>query len=158
MAPRPPELRPYRIAVYAAFGVTCAVLFFQLIRSVVSDLYGRPAVASAQRPPSTPMACLEDLERLSRELAARAVMPTPPGLDQGSQAREWDLWARRWEAEIEAVSTSCDLSSAKDPVLADLAAAIEALEDLRRELREQTSERARRVRDALGAARDKLAK
>ena len=161
MAPRPPELRPYRIAVYAAFGVVCAVLFFQLIRSVWGDLYGRPAFAAVQQRPSTTMACLEDLDRLYHQLAARAVMPAPRGLDQGLQAREWDLWARRWEQEIEVVSASCGLSSAKDPVRADLAAAIEALEDLRRELSrsgEQTSEEARRVRDALGAAREKLAR
>lgn len=161
MAPRPLELRPYRSAVYAAFGVVCAVLFFQLIRSVSNDLYGRPAFAAVQRPPSTPIACLEDLDRLYQQLAARAVMPAPRGLDQGLQAREWDLWARRWEAEIEGVSNSCGLSGAKDPVWADLAAAIEALEDLRRELSrsgEQTSEEARRVRDALASAREKLAR
>ena len=52
MAPRPLELRPYRLAVYVAFGVVCAVVFTQLIRSVVGDLYGRSVVTL--RPVSSP--------------------------------------------------------------------------------------------------------
>ena len=159
MAARPIELRPYRIAVYAAFGVVCAVVFFQLIRSVFTDLYGRGSFSAIAPAPSTPTACLEDLDRLYHQLAARAIQPSPRGLNQGLLAREWDRWARRWESEVDGASRLCNLEGSTDPALQDLSAALEALEDLRRELArsgEQTSETARRVRDALGAAREKL--
>jgi hypothetical protein len=159
VAPRPIELRPYRIAVYAAFGVVCAVVFFQLIRSVVSDLYGRSAFADSAGTPSSPTACLEDLDRLYHELAARAMQPAPRGLDQGLLAREWDLWSRRWEAEVEGASRRCHFSGSQEPAMSDLSTALEALEDLRRVLSrsgEQSSEEARRVRDSLTAAREKL--
>jgi hypothetical protein len=159
VAARPAEFRPHRVAVYIAFGLVCGLLFLQLIRSVVGDLYGRPSFRPAEAGKATPTACLEDVDRLYHELAARAVQPAPRGLDQGLLAREWDLWARRWEAEIDSVSHRCSLGDPREPALVDLASALESLEDLRRELArsgEQASEEARRVRDALAAAREKL--
>lgn len=157
MAPRPPELRPFRLAVYCAFGIVCAVLFFQLIRSVVGDLYGQPLPVDARA--STPAACLDDLDRLYQQLAARAVQPAPSGLDQGSLSREWDLWSRRWEGEIASVQSRCGLATPKDRVMSDLAEALEALENLRRELArsgDETSAQAGRARDALSSARAQL--
>ncbi|HXN55374.1 MAG TPA: hypothetical protein VN874_03830, partial [Myxococcales bacterium] len=78
MPAHPPELLPYRLAVYGAFGLVCALLFFAILRSVVGDLYGRDP--SAGTPPS-PMACLEDLDRLYAQVSARAVQPAPGGLE-----------------------------------------------------------------------------
>ena len=95
MPARDPTLRPYRVALYVVFGAFCAVLFLQLLRSVASDIYGHPPPAAPQ---ASATACLEDVDRLYAQLAARAVQPAPGGLEGGSLAREWDLWTRRWEA------------------------------------------------------------
>jgi hypothetical protein len=72
--PRDPALKPYRIAMYAIYGAICAVLFFQLVRSVVGDLYGRPRDAGVQE---TPTDCLDDVERLYGQISARALQPAP---------------------------------------------------------------------------------
>jgi hypothetical protein len=153
----PPELLPYRLAVYGAFGLVCALLFFAILRSVVGDLYGRDP--SAGTPPS-PMACLEDLDRLYAQVSARAVQPAPGGLEAPLLAREWDLWSSRWQVELDQVSSRCRLDAdRKDPALSDLASARESLEELRRELSrtgDAASEQARRVKDSLAAARLKL--
>lgn len=160
MAPRPLELRPYRFAVYVAYGVVCTVLFTQLIRSVVGDLYGRSVVSlSPKSTGGTPMACMEDVQRLYQQVAARAVQPAPGGLTQGTLSAEFDAWSRRFEAEVDAVSTRCDLAEAKDPALQDVASALDALEELRRVLShsgEDATREASRVRDQLAAAREKL--
>jgi hypothetical protein len=154
--PRPLELRPYRYAVYAAYGVVCALLIFALFRSVIGDLYGRNRGNLGH---ATPLSCLEDLDRLYAQVSARAVQPAPRGLDTGLLAREWDRWSIGWQNELAKVSARCGLDDAREPALADLAVAREGLEDLRRELSrsgESVSEGARRVKDALAAAREKL--
>jgi hypothetical protein len=153
---RDPTLRNYRIALYVAFGFFCAVLFFLLVRSVASDLYGHA-------PPSVPRAsaaaCLEDVDRLYAQLSARAVQPAPGGLEGGSLAREWDLWTRRWEDEVARVGARCKLDDDPDPALRQLAAALDGLEELRRNLSrsgESASAEARQVKDALAQARKLL--
>ena len=156
MPARDPTLRTYRIALYALFGVFCAALFFLLVRSVASDLYGHapPAV-----PQASATACLEDVDRLYAQLSARAVQPAPGGLEGGSLAREWDLWTRRWEEEVARVGARCKLDDDPDPALRQLAAALEGLEELRRDLSrsgESASAEARQVKDALAQARNLL--
>ena len=153
MPPRDPTLRNYRIALYALFGVVCAVLFFLLLRSVASDLYGH---SPPEVPQASPTACLEDVDRLYAQLSARAVQPAPGGLESGALAREWDLWPRRWEDEVERVSARCRLDSDSDPARRQIAAAVDALEELRRDLSrsgESASAEARQVKDALAQAR-----
>jgi hypothetical protein len=155
--PRDPALKPYRIALYAAYGLICAVLVFQLLRSVVGDLYGRrPAQAGAQ----SPTACLEDLTRLYDQLSARALQPAPGGLESGALAREWDAWSRRWEDEVQAASVGCQLESA-GPARAALSEALDGIEELRRRLSrsgEDAAEDARRVKESLAQARKQLLK
>ena len=156
MPARDPTLRTYRIALYSIFGAFCAVLFFLLVRSVASDLYGHvpPAV-----PPASATACLEDVDRLYAQLSARAVQPAPGGLEGGSLAREWDLWTRRWEEEVARVSARCKLDEEGDPALRQLSAAVDGLEELRRGLSrsgESASADARRVKDSLAQARKLL--
>jgi hypothetical protein len=152
---RDPALRPYRIAVYLVYGLCCALLFLQLLRSVIGDLYGhRPSGGAVQ----TPTACLEELERLYNELSARAVQPAPRGLESGALSREWDAWSRRWEDDIERLSLRCPNESS-DPAAAALADALEGIEELRRRLSrtgEETAEDARRVKEALSSARTAL--
>jgi hypothetical protein len=153
---RDPKFRSYRVTLYALYGAFCAVLFAQLLRSVASDIYGHPPPAAPQ---ASPTACLEDVDRLYSQLAARAVQPAPGGLEGGALAREWDLWTRRWEADVARVSSRCELDDAKDPARRQLAAAVDALEDLRRDLAlsgESTAGQARQVRDALAQARQLL--
>jgi hypothetical protein len=153
---RDPTLRPYRVALYVVFGAFCAVLFLQLLRSVASDIYGHPPPAAPQ---ASATACLEDVDRLYAELAARAIQPAPGGLEGGSLAREWDLWTRRWEAEVARVSSLCELDNARDPARRQLATAVDALEELRRDLAlsgESTAGQARQVKEALTAARQLL--
>lgn len=157
MPTRPPELRNFRVGVYAVFGLVCSVVFVQLIRGVVSELYGRPATASDRA--SSPPVCLDELDRLYQQLAARAVEPAPRGLDESHLSTEWDSWSRRWEAELESVSLRCKLSQPGDPAIKDLADAQEALEELRRSLGrsgDDISAEAGRAKEALGAARSKL--
>src|SRR5947207_15695471 len=86
--------------MYCAYGAICSVLFLQLIRSVVGDLYGHRREATAQQ---NPTACLDDVERLYAQISARAVQPAPGGLEGGALAREWDAWARRCEAVLDSV-------------------------------------------------------
>lgn len=152
---RDPALRPYRIAVYVVYGLCCALLFVQLVRSVVGDLYGhRPSGGAIE----TPTACLEELERLYNELSARAVQPAPRGLESGALSSEWDAWSRRWEDDIERVSLRCPIESS-DPAAAALAEALDGIEALRRRLSrtgEETAEDARRVKEALASARKTL--
>jgi hypothetical protein len=161
VAPRPPEFKRHRVAVYVLYGIVCAVMFFQLIRSVSGDLYGQPA--SRDTRPATPQICLEEVERLAVQLGARAALPAPgaPGHEEraGTPDEEWDRWARRWEADVTAVGERCKLGEAQTQPMKELAAALEALEDLRRDVAtsgEQTAATARRVRDLLGAARAQI--
>jgi hypothetical protein len=154
--PRDPALKPYRIGVYAAYGIVCGVLFFQLLRSVMGDLYGRKV---ANVPQLSATACLEDVQRLYDQLAARAVQPAPGGLESEGLAREWDQWSRRWEDEVESVNRRCGLDSASDAARRSLSDALEGIEDLRRRLSrsgEDASEDARRVKDSLADARKQL--
>ena len=156
MPARDPTLRTYRIALYSIFGAFCAVLFFLLVRSVASDLYGHvpPAV-----PPASATACLEDVDRLYAQLSARAVQPAPGGLEGGSLAREWDQWSRRWEDEVAGVSERCSLDSPSEPALRALAEALEGIEELRRRLSrsgEEASSDARGVKEAIAQARKAL--
>ena len=72
--PRDPALKPFRIAMYCIYGAFCAVLFVQIVRSVVADLYGRKPQTAAEQ---TPTACLDDVERLYAQISARAVQPRP---------------------------------------------------------------------------------
>jgi len=154
--PRDPALKPYRIAVYCVFGAACAFLFFQLIRSVVGDVYGRqPAVAAQENA----AACLDDVERLYAQISARATQPAPGGLEGGALAREWDAWSRRWEDEVNLVSSRCRLGSGDDPAMRALAEALDGVEELRRRLSRsgaEAAEEARRVKDALAQARKEL--
>ncbi len=155
--PRDPALKPYRIAVYCVYALVCGVLFVQLLRSVMGDLYGRRPFSEA--PAATPTACLEDVERLYAQLSARAVQPAPGGLESNELAREWDSWARRWEDEVDRVQQRCQLSSATDPARRSLADALENIEELRRRLSrsgEDAAEDARSVKESLAAARREL--
>jgi len=156
--PRPPELRPYRTFVYAVFVVFCAVLFTQLVRSVTSDVFSRELPDGGTRP-ATAAACLEDVERLYALLSARAVQSAPGGLDDEKLALDWDGWVRRWEADVAEVSRRCMLDHADEAPRRDLAVALDGLENLRRGLSTSGAEsgkEARRVKDALAAARASL--
>jgi len=154
--PRDPALKPYRIAMYCAYGALCAVLFLQLIRSVVGDLYGHRREATAQQ---NPTACLDDVERLYAQISARAVQPAPGGLEGGALAREWDAWSRRWEDDLDSVSQRCRLDSSGDAAARALSAALDGIEELRRVLSRSgadAAEEARRVKEALAQARREL--
>jgi hypothetical protein len=132
------------------------VLFGQLLRSVMGDLYGRRAPEVAQQ---TPTACLEEMERLYGELSARAVQPAPLGLESGALSREWDTWSRRWESEVDRVSLQCRLDSNTDPASSALSDALDSIEELRRRLSrsgEEASEEARQVKESLAQARKLL--
>lgn len=154
--PREPALKPYRLFVYSVYGLICSALFVQLIRSVVGDLYGRRIAVAARQ---SEAACLEDLQRLYDQLSARAVEPAPRGLETGQLSREWDTWSRRWEAEVAQVSNRCRLDSPSTPASRSMADALDGIEDLRRRLSrsgEESSEDARRVKEALAAAKSEL--
>ena len=158
MPPRPPEFRNYRVATYCAYALVAGVLFFQLIHGVAGDLYGRGAPEGAAL---SPAACVDELDGLYAQLAARAVEPGPRGVNQGELAREWDVWSSRWESQLDALAQRCRLSTSSDPAMSDLADAQEALEDLRRDLGrsgDEISSEAGRAQAALGAARGKVFK
>jgi hypothetical protein len=159
VAARPPELIAYRLSVYAAYGLVCALLFGLLFRSIFGDLYpgGTPSLPEAA--PASPASCPEDVDRLYGQLAARAVQPAARGLDHGLLATEWDQWIRRWETQVSSVSARCGLDHAQGGSASELARALDSLEDLRRELSrcgEQSAEEVARIRDALAAARAHL--
>ena len=154
--PRDPALKPYRLFVYLVYGLICTVLFGQLLRSVIGDLYGRRPPNAAQE---TPAACLEDVQRLYDQLSARAVQPAPRGLESGKLAEEWDQWARRWEDEVARVSLACKLDVPESAAMRSLSEALDGIEDVRRRLSrpgEDSAENARRVKEALDAAREQL--
>jgi hypothetical protein len=147
--PRDPALRPYRFAVYGVYALCCGFLFVQLLRSVIGDLYGRPAVSQAR---ASPTVCLYDVERLYAQLAARAVQAAPGGLEASELSREFDAWSRRWENELESVSQRCQLEKPTEPVRRALAGALEGIEELRRSGQE-TWEEAQQVKESLAEAR-----
>ena len=142
--------------MYCAFAAICLVLFVQLLRSVIGDLYGhRPDTAAEQNP----TACLDDVERLYAQISARAVQPAPGGLEGGALAREWDEWTRRWEQEVDRVSRGCSLGSKEVPASRALADALDGIEELRRRLSRsggEAAEEARRVKESLTTARREL--
>ena len=141
--------------MYVAFGVVCSVLFVQLLRSVMGDLYGRRRDSAAVQ---SPTACLEDVERLYAQISARAVQPAPGGLEGGALSREWDEWTRRWEDEMDRVSRRCSLSTGDEASQA-ISDALDGIEELRRRLSrsgEETAEEARRVKESLARARREL--
>jgi hypothetical protein len=152
--PRDPALRPYRLAVYLSYGLVCAFVFVQLIRSVTGDLYGRPPRNEAQ---ASATACLDDVERLYAELLARATQPAPGlGLEGNQLAREWDAWSRRWEDDLDRVSQRCRLDDPRDDASRSLAGALTSIEEIRRRLSrsgEDASEDARHVKESLAQAR-----
>lgn len=154
--PRDPALKRYRVAVYAAYVLVCAALFFQLFRSVIGDLYGRRAVSEAQ---ASPMACLDDVERLYAQLSARAVQPAPLGLESKELSREWDAWSRRWEDELERVGRRCRLEQSGASARQALASALEGIEELRRRLSRSgvdAAENARQVKESILEVRRQL--
>ncbi len=156
MPPRDPSLRPYRIALYVVYGAFCTLLFALILRSAISDLYGH---APPPAPQASATACLEDVDRLYAQLAARAVQPAPGGLEGGALSREWDLWIRRWEHDVARVSERCQLGESRDPARRQLALAVEGLEELRRDLSrsgDSVAAEARQVKDALAQARKLL--
>src|SRR5437867_300593 len=132
--------------MYCAYGAVCAVLFLQLIRSVVGDLYGHRREATAQQ---NPTACLDDVERLYAQISARAVQPAPGGLEGGALAREWDAWARRWEDDLDSVSQRCRLDSSGDAAARALSDALDGIEELRRLLSRSGADGAGPVPDLL---------
>ena len=142
--------------MYCIYGAFCAVLFAQLVRSVVADLYGRKPQTAAEQ---TPTACLDDVERLYAQISARAVQPAPGGLEGGALAREWDAWSRRWDDDLDQVSQRCRLASDSEAASRAIADALDGIEELRRRLSQsgaEASEEARRVKDALARARKEL--
>jgi hypothetical protein len=152
--PRDPALKPYRVALYILYGAVCMLLFAQILRSVVGDLYGRRTPDPAGQ---TPTACLEDVERLYGQISARAVQPAPGGLEGGALTREWDAWSRRWEDELDRVSQRCRLEG--EPGSRPLGEALDGIEEIRRRLSRSgadAAEEARRVKDALAQARREL--
>ncbi len=152
--PRDPALKPYRIALYCLYGAVCMLLFAQLLRSVVGDLYGRRSPEAARQ---SPTACLEDVERLYAQISSRAVQPAPGGLEGGALAREWDAWSRGWEDELDRVSERCRASG--EPGSRALGDALDGIEEIRRRLSRSgadAAEEARRVKDALAQARREL--
>jgi hypothetical protein len=154
--PRDPALKPYRVFVYSVYGLFCLVLFAQLLRSVVGDLYGGSKAKTAQQSES---ACLEDLQRLYDQLSARATQPAPKSLENGQLAREWDTWSRRWEDEVATLSGRCQLDAPGSPASRSMAEALEGIEELRRRIArngEETSEEARQVKEALDSAKAQL--
>jgi hypothetical protein len=154
--PRDPALRPYRFAVYGVYALCCGFLFVQLLRSVMSDLYGRPPISEAQ---ASPTACLEDVERLYAQLSARATQPAPGGLESSELSREWDDWSRRWEDDMARVGQRCELGTSADPAKRALSDALDGIEELRRRLSrsgEDASEDARQVKESLAQARKLL--
>ena len=154
--PRDPALKPYRVAVYLAYGLFCGLMFFVLLRSVIGDLYGRRTVTEKQ---ASPTACLEDVERLYSELSARAVQPAPGGLETNQLSREWDSWSRRWEGELDRVGQRCQLETSREPARRALSDALDGIEELRRRLSrsgEDASEDARQVKQSLAEARRQL--
>lgn len=153
---RDPAFKKHRIAVYALYGAFAALLFTQLFRSVIGDLYGRRTASAGQ---VSPMACLDDVERLYDQLSARAVQPAPRGLESDALAREWDAWSRRWEDEVQSVSERCQLDEPKSPALVQLSNALDRIEELRRRLSRSgvdAADDARQVKEALSTARELL--
>lgn len=139
--------------MYAVYGLFCAVLFVQLIRSVMSDLYGKPRLSARAE---TATSCLEDVQRLFDQLTARAVQPAPQGVEGGALAREWDQWSRRWEADVDGVSARCGLDAPSDDARRALAEALDGLEQMRRRLSrsgEDAAAGARQVKEDLSNAR-----
>ena len=115
----------------------------------------KPQTAAEQ----TPTACLDDVERLYAQIAARAVQPAPGGLEGGALAREWDAWSRRWDDDLDQVSQRCRLASDSEAASRAIADALDGIEELRRRLSQsgaEASEEARRVKEALARARKEL--
>lgn len=125
---RPPEYRPFRIALYVLYGVVVTLLCGLLLRGVIADLYLRPLKAGIEpRPPAR--VCVEDLDRLYRQLAARlgGAPALPLGNAEAAQ-RELDAWERAWDDDVNAFGARCTGTSAAIDV------ALERIEDLRRHL------------------------
>lgn len=130
MTPRPPELRPYRIAAWALYLGVTSVAAFMFIRAVVLDLWGR--ALPAHKGQVTDSRCLGDLERLYSELNAELWSVSGRGRTPAEAAASFNGWSRRWERDLEGVQHACSLDGVPaDPTRAALADAAVHLDDLR---------------------------
>jgi len=138
------------------YGLACSFLFLQLLRSVMGDLYGKRPISLTQ---VSETACLEDVERLYAQLSARALEPAPFGLESNQLSREWDIWSRGWENEVDRVSQRCKLESPDGPARRALSDALGGIEELRRRLSrsgEDAAEDVRLVKESIAEARRQL--
>ncbi len=109
---------------YVAHGLLTALVCVLLVRGVMLDLYARPSMAEENAPPRV---CVEDADRLFRELSSRlGGNPALPVGDTEVAERELDLWEHRWDDELARVTSRCE--KARTP---EWDQAIEGLQELR---------------------------
>lgn len=99
--PHPPELRPYRVAVYVVFVAFTLTFIFQVARSIFTDLYpGRASSASLARVTVTD--CANSLGKLSRQLDAWSGSSVEP-----RGGHDWSGFTRTFEEQFGRFQTRC---------------------------------------------------
>jgi hypothetical protein len=115
MAPRDPQLRPFRVALWIVYLTVVGVAVGLTIRSVVKHLRGphRPAAVGALPTRAAVRVCVKELDALHREQNERA-WRLGDDVGHGDAVTRWQLWAREWEQRVDDLSDRCRLD-ADDP-------------------------------------------
>lgn len=102
VAGRPPEYRPYRVALYAIFLAFTLTFIGLVIRSVWMDLFLRDPVTGLVGASPSPTACIAELETLYRKLDSRLNLPITPAAE-----RDWDTFSREFEDRLNQIEARC---------------------------------------------------
>jgi hypothetical protein len=141
----PPELRPYRVAMYAIAGA--AVLWF--IGCIIWSVHRGTARAAPSDAPASAAACADQLDAMSRDLAARAA---------ASDGHDWSDFSAAFEPRVAAFQARCveaPPADASPAFRASVREAAEAIEDMRAHL-SRCGEEADKSRASVGAAIEKV--
>jgi hypothetical protein len=154
----PPELRPYRVAIYILFSLFTFTFIGSVIRSVWMDLYGRPPTPVVSQ--LSAEHCADEIDALHRDLDARMSMPLTPRTAKNREKfeQEWDRFTRAFEDRLHRVQTDCVDQGAGGMSAAvhdAMSTSVERLDTLRQHLA-RCGQDGERERESLAAAIDQL--
>jgi hypothetical protein len=161
VAPRDPQLRPYRAALWAVYFFVILVPIGLVVFSVVRHLRGphRPASAVALPTRASLRVCVQELDGLQREQNRRA-WTLADDVGRADAVPRFLSWSQDFERRIADLADRCHLDGAGPDGgfrgRAELAAARDAVLALHRAYRAQANRFAQEEADLAVAAADAL--
>jgi hypothetical protein len=160
VAPRDPQLRPYRAALWVVYFVVILVPIGLVVTSVVRHLRGphRPPEAVSLPTRASLRVCVQELEALQREQNRRA-WTLGEEIGRGDAVGRFLQWSQDFERRVADLSDRCHLDGGGDGYRgrAELAKARDAVLALHRAYRAQANRFAQEGADLAAAAAAALA-